>query len=326
VKTIFVCRSTTYWADRALGGAWLAERGHAAEYEYQVLVTNWREELLRGYSRCQGRRNQAGTAGRSTNPMHLQRLLLPLFALTLACAAGAQTTTFTYQGLLTDNGLPYTGSVKWEPTLWDAADGGTQVAANSPATVMGAVANGLFTVPLDFGANFPGAERWLQLEVRTTLGPFTPLTPRQPVTAAPYAMSLTSPLPAGQLSGMIPSANLGGTYSGTVTFNNAANSFSGSGAGLTGLNASQLAVGTVPDARLGAGIARISNVWSLGGNAGTDPANQFIGTSDATPLVIRAGGQEILRLEGDLNGPRIIAGRSQSLDGSSTNSAILSGR
>jgi hypothetical protein len=92
------------------------------------------------------------------------------------------------------------------------------------------------------------------------------------------------------------------------------------------LNASQLTAGTVPDARLGETIARTSNVWLLGGNAGTDPLSQYIGTSDATPLVIGAGGQGILRLEGDLNGLRIIAGRSQVLDSSSTNSAILSGR
>ena len=46
-------------------------------------------------------------------------------------------------------------------------------------------------------------------------------------------------------------ANLRGTYSQPVTFDNAGNSYSGSGAELTALDASQLLTGTVPDARLG---------------------------------------------------------------------------
>jgi hypothetical protein len=41
-----------------------------------------------------------------------------------------------------------------------------------------------------------------------------------------------------------------GTYGNAVTFSNAANSFTGGGAGLTGLNASNLASGTVPAARM----------------------------------------------------------------------------
>ena len=58
-------------------------------------------------------------------------------------------------------------------------------------------------------------------------------------------------LNAGSLaSGTVPSARLSGTYSSSVTFNNAGNSFSGNGAGLTSLNAGSLASGTVPSAQL----------------------------------------------------------------------------
>ena len=45
-----------------------------------------------------------------------------------------------------------------------------------------AVSNGLFTVTLDFGANtLPGADRWLELGVRTngSSAAFTTLSPRQ---------------------------------------------------------------------------------------------------------------------------------------------------
>ena len=109
----------------------------------------------------------------------------------------------------------------------------------------------------------------------------------QALTAAPYAITasnLSGTLSAAQLSGTLASANLGGAYSGAVTFNNAANSFSGSGAGLTALNASQLASGTVPDARLAANVARTNQVWLLTGNAGTTPGANFIGTTGNQPL------------------------------------------
>ena len=36
--------------------------------------------------------------------------------------------------------------------------------------------------------------------------------------------------------------------------------------------------------------------WSLSGNAGTDAATQFVGTTDAQPLVLRAGNREALRI------------------------------
>jgi len=121
-----------------------------------------------------------------------------------------------------------------------------------------AVSNGLFTVTLDFGNQFPGAPRWLDISVRTNgNGAFAPLSPRQPLTATPYATT------AGTAT------SLGGTYSGAVTLNNPANSFSGNGANLTSLNASQLTSGTVGDARLSTNVA-----LRAGGNAFT--SNQTI--------------------------------------------------
>jgi hypothetical protein len=51
-----------------------------------------------------------------------------------------------------------------------------------------------------------------------------------------------------------------------------------------------------------------------------------VGTTDATPLVFRAGNQQVFRLEGQASGLRIIAGRNNAIDAGSTNSAILGGR
>jgi hypothetical protein len=137
---------------------------------------------------------------------HLKTWLVPATVLVILASVStwAQGTAFIYQGRFTDNGSPYTGVVEFQPTLWDAASGGSQVAANSPAEIAVGVTNGLFVLPLNFASNFPGADRWLQLNVRTTLGPFTALTPRQQLTPTPYAMTasnLTGTLPAVQLSG-----------------------------------------------------------------------------------------------------------------------------
>jgi trimeric autotransporter adhesin len=257
-------------------------------------------------------------------------LRLALWSLTASSTiAIAMDTTFTYQGRLTEADAPYTGSAEFQPTLWDHASGGTQVAVNNPDTLAVGVTNGLFVLPLDFGPNFPGVDRWLQLHVRTTLGDFTLLAPRQKFTAIPYAQTaerVTGPLPAGQLSGTIDSANVRGVYANAVTFNNASNSFSGNGADLKGLNASQLTAGTVPDERLGAGIARTNQVWRLGGNEGTNPNNDFIGTTDAAALVLRAGNRPVLRLEGQSSGVRLIGGTANNVDGNSTNSSVLNGR
>jgi hypothetical protein len=175
------------------------------------------------------------------------------------------------------------------------------------------VTNGLFVLPLDFGPNFPGTDRWIQLEVRTTIGAFTMLSPRQQLTPAPYAITsgnLTGTLPAAQLSGTLPSALLSGTYSGAVTLNNPANSFNGSGAGLIGLNASQLASGTVPDAQLAPIVARTNQVWLLAGNAGTTAGTNFLGTTDNQSFELKVNNQRALRLEPGSSGisPNLVGG------------------
>src|SRR5262245_25676793 len=117
----------------------------------------------------------------------LARVLL--IAVLLAAAAGpvqAQApagTAFTYQGRLTDAGGPASGSFDFRFTLFDAVTGGAAVAG--PVSASGvAVAQGLFTLSLDFGpAAFAGQARWMQIEVRPAGGGgFTVLTPRQELT------------------------------------------------------------------------------------------------------------------------------------------------
>jgi len=101
-------------------------------------------------------------------------------------------TAFTYQGRLNDGGQPANGVYDFEFKLYDAATNGNL----HPDEVLLQdvnVAGGLFTVSLDFGDGaFTGEARWLDIGVRpgASAGAFTPLLPRQPLTAAPLALSL----------------------------------------------------------------------------------------------------------------------------------------
>jgi hypothetical protein len=53
-----------------------------------------------------------------------------------------------------------------------------------------AVSNGIFTVRLDFGGNFNGQPRLIEIAVRPagSQDPFTVLSPLQPITSAPYSI------------------------------------------------------------------------------------------------------------------------------------------
>ncbi len=111
----------------------------------------------------------------------------------------AQGTTFTYQGTLQENLQPANGSYDFEFRLFDAEANGAQIGPTVSALGV-AVAEGAFTVSLDFGDQFPGANRWLEIRVRNSalspsnanLGGFTLLAPRQPIRTVPYAVRSTS--------------------------------------------------------------------------------------------------------------------------------------
>src|SRR5207253_7070901 len=87
-----------------------------------------------------------------------------------SAAATGQTSTFTYQGRLTDGGTPANGAYDLEFTVWDALTSGNQIPIGSPITLTKSsvsVTNGVFTVHLDFTtAAFPGADRYLEVSVK----------------------------------------------------------------------------------------------------------------------------------------------------------------
>lgn len=118
-----------------------------------------------------------------------------------------QTSALSYQGHLSDGGVSANGVYDFQFTLWNAVRDGQSVGA--PVEVADLpVSNGVFSVVLDFGAAaFDGGDRWLQIGVRPWVdtAPPVPLSPRQRITSAPYAVraavagSLAEPLALSHL-------------------------------------------------------------------------------------------------------------------------------
>ena len=101
-------------------------------------------------------------------------------------------TAFTYQGELTEGGIPVDGTAcDFEFSLYDEEVGGILVAGPLLRTLTDEeLSNGRFTVDLDFGENvFTGKARWLDLAVCCPSPcAVEPLAPRQEVTPTPHAM------------------------------------------------------------------------------------------------------------------------------------------
>lgn len=143
-----------------------------------------------------------------------------------ACTGFAAGSAFSYQGRLSENGLPANAEFDLRFELFGQAAGGTPTAGSLTNTGVKAV-NGLFTTTLDFGTSvFNGASTWLEIGVRPAgdTADFVILVPRQSLTPTPYSIytlkaeSLTGPLPDSQLSSNVARLDANQTFSGTVSF------------------------------------------------------------------------------------------------------------
>jgi hypothetical protein len=141
---------------------------------------------------------------------------------TLAALAQPLTTAFTFQGRLDNAGSPANGVYDFQFALFDAPAGGSQLGTTLCSDNV-AVSGGIFTAPLDFGSQFTGSQRFLEVRVRHDTGltcgnatGFTTLTPRQNLTAAPNAVFSLSAANAAQLNSQpasfyLAASNLTGT-------------------------------------------------------------------------------------------------------------------
>lgn len=140
--------------------------------------------------------------------MNIIRCLLVVGVLLLSATVSAQTAQlpdFTYQGRLTQNGLPANGAFDLGFTLYDAATDGNMVGASQSEPGF-PVSDGLFTVSLAFPGAFSGDQLWLEVSVNGQ-----PLLPRQPVSTTPVAQYALdgNPGPVGPIGPPGPQGDTG---------------------------------------------------------------------------------------------------------------------
>lgn len=212
-------------------------------------------------------------------------LVLLLFTLYVCSApkTPGQTTEFTYQGSLKDGANPANGNYDFEFALFDALVAGAQVGATLERNSI-AVSNGAFSVSLDFGNQFPGANRFLEIRVRQTGGgAFTPLVPRQPITSVPYAIKSITAENALNLGG-IPADQFANSPSGSAGFiqnttsTQTSSNFNISGNGTAG--------GT-----LSAGTVNAATQYNIAGN-------QVLSVVGGSILVGRGDGSDTVQVAG----------------------------
>jgi len=156
------------------------------------------------------------------------------------------TTAFTYQGQLNDGGTNANGTYTIIFSLYDAASAGNLIAG--PITDTLALANGQFTVNLDFGsAAFNGAARYLDITVQSG-SDSEELSPRVQVLPSPYA--LYAAVAATVTNGAIMNSQL------AANAVNATNIQNGT------ITTAQIAAGAVTNANLTANAVNATNIAS----------------------------------------------------------------
>ena len=133
-----------------------------------------------------------------------------MFAGGMSALAGSVGTNFSYQGRLTDGGVPANGVYDIQLLMFNAAAAGTQIGSTQTFSNR-TVSNGVFTLDVSFGAQFDGEERWIEVRVRPgdSVGAYTTITPRTEATATPYAQGLK-----------LPVTQAGSATNGLLTFTN----------------------------------------------------------------------------------------------------------
>lgn len=116
-----------------------------------------------------------------------------IFSTTRSVVAAPPDSTFTYQGRV-DGVPPGITTADFRFGLWTAATGGMQVGEVEQFNAV-LLKDGIFTVQLNTGnafedGAFDSGRRWLEIAVRARSDEFVTLAPRQPVTAAPRALSV----------------------------------------------------------------------------------------------------------------------------------------
>jgi len=205
--------------------------------------------------------------------------------------------TISYQGILTDDSSVVVpdGTYSLTFSFYDIDTGGTALWSETHASVT--VVNGLFNVILGSvdsvgnPLNLPFDQQyWLGVQVDGG----AELTPRVQLTSVPYSLNARSVADDAVTGDAIADGEV-------------VRSLNGMTDDITLLEGANITI--TP----GGNILTISAAfdgWRLTGNAGTNPAANFLGTTDDQPLELRVFGARVLRLEPGSISPNIIGGYS----------------
>jgi hypothetical protein len=147
----------------------------------------------------------------------------------VGCSVGfAQSTAFTYQGKLTDGGAAANGVYDLRFRLFIDLGGATQAGGDVFRDDVH-VANGIFTVSLDFGTSpfTSSTGNFLEIAVRpggsTDPNAYVRLSPLQPLTSSPYSIltiraqtAATAAALSASCSGCVTSTQIGSVSGGAV--------------------------------------------------------------------------------------------------------------
>jgi hypothetical protein len=245
-------------------------------------------------------------------------ILWNLVALTILAGSGgpgrAQTTAFTYQGLLNDTGATANGTYDLTFAAYDAPVSGNLISVITTNQAV-TVSNGLFTTTVDFGSGvFTGSDLWLEITVSTNgANTFATVAPRQQFNPVPYALfaqATAYSAHAGVADNVGP---------GVVAVPQLATSASPASGQVLAFDGTQL---VWQDPVVGGSTGG----WSLNGNAGTTGGVNFLGTTDSQPLELKVGGVRALRLEATGSSyPNVIGGGPSNLASNGVAGAVIGG-
>ncbi len=289
--------------------------------------------------------NRIASAVLRATPLRLTTLVGVALLAPPVIASEPVSEAFTYQGVLNQAGVPYSGDADFRFELFDASSLGLQVGPT--ITISEAMLfDGVFRNELDFGAaSFVGDARWLEISVRTPawdgMGaepPYTTLTPRQSVQPTPYALYALNgnPGPAGPEGPIGPQGPIGPVGpqgpEGTQGSTGATGPEGPQGPiGLTGPEGPQGPQGVQGDqGPTGPQGTPGDSHWSFNG-ADTWITNGFVGVGESNPsipLAIRAPGAIDpvgITMNTPLGGSRAMEFQTADADGDLTTRVILRG-
>ena len=91
------------------------------------------------------------------------------------------------------------------------------------------------------------------------------------------------------------------------------------------LQSSPQFTGTVSAAAFAGNGTALSGLWRLGGNSGTTPGMDFLGTSDNQPIELKVDALRALRLEPALTSPNLVGGYEGNSVAPGVSGAVIAG-